>query len=278
MLKGAPWLDANWPYISTFLCPIFFLLPLALTKSPRQALQNPYVLGWLPVAFYCWHQTEEHAHDLRGWRYAFVPNFNHTVGALLFKSCETIGHLSCPLNTRLTLYVNVMVVWVGFVGTMVSAHYLGGPYVFAGLVNWGMSVVNAFGGHLLPFLFMGYNPGAFQSLFMFLFGIYAISRGGRRLAVASIVNGVLFHIITFGVGTNLVLVAHWPEELMAVLSVVGTWPMPLLVARYFAPRQYDKLEDLDDSETTSRREMRCILLSTRDERTCSLIRDFGNSP
>ena len=32
----------------------------------------------------------------------------------------------------------------------------------AGLVNWGMSVVNAFGGHLLPFLFMGYNPGAFQ--------------------------------------------------------------------------------------------------------------------
>ena len=116
---------------------------------------------------------------------------------------------------------------------------------------------------------------------MFLFGIYAISRGGRRLAVASIVNGVLFHIITFGVGTqlglrddaqcgvvqfsdvawcvhvvkglmlfdtvspwleklplmrlsfcrkhgclahvarNLVLVAHWPEELMAVLSALG---------------------------------------------------------
>ena len=35
-------------------------------------------------------------------------------------------------------------------------------YQVAGLVNWGMSVVNAFGGHLLPFLFMGYNPGAFQ--------------------------------------------------------------------------------------------------------------------
>jgi hypothetical protein len=36
-------------------------------------------LGWLTVPFYLIHQTEEHAYDLRGWRYAFVPNFNHGV-------------------------------------------------------------------------------------------------------------------------------------------------------------------------------------------------------
>ena len=135
LLRNASWIEANWPYISTFMCPIFFLLPLALSKSPRRAIQNPYVLGWLAVAFYCWHQTEEHAYDLRGWRYAFVPNFNHGLGAFLFKECDKLGHFSCPLDPTLALHVNVFVVWVGFVATMLLAHYLGGPYAFAGLRN-----------------------------------------------------------------------------------------------------------------------------------------------
>ena len=38
---------------------------------------NTQVLGWLTVPFYLCHQMEEHAYDFRGWRYAFVPGFNH---------------------------------------------------------------------------------------------------------------------------------------------------------------------------------------------------------
>ena len=61
------------------------------------------------------HQMEEHAYDFRGWRYAFVPGFNHGVGALLFKECEKLGHLRCPLEPRVTSEVNV-------VGVRAQAH------------------------------------------------------------------------------------------------------------------------------------------------------------
>lgn len=45
------------------------------------------VLGWMTLPFYLCHQTEEHAYDLRGWRYAFVPNFNHGVSRRKFNRC-----------------------------------------------------------------------------------------------------------------------------------------------------------------------------------------------
>lgn len=61
-------------------------------------------------------------------------------------------HLACQ-------EVNVACVWAGFVVTMLVAHYLGGSYAYAGICNWGMCVVNALGGHLIPWIVMGYNPG-----------------------------------------------------------------------------------------------------------------------
>ena len=50
------------------------------SQDPGKLMSNSaniQVLGWLTVPFYLLHQTEEHAYDLRGWRYAFVPGFNH---------------------------------------------------------------------------------------------------------------------------------------------------------------------------------------------------------
>merc|ERR1712014_547666 len=99
---------------------------------------------------------------------------------LLFSECKVLGHAECPLALRLGTYINVTAIWCGYVITMLIAQYLRGPYAYAGLLNWGTSVVNALGGHLLPWIFSGYNSGAVQSIFMFTFGVFAISRDGPK--------------------------------------------------------------------------------------------------
>eukprot|EP00913_Durusdinium_trenchii_P001773 g1643.t1 len=240
LLKDASWFDANWPLISTLLCPVAFVLPFVLCQLPgRAAIRNPYVLGWLTIAFYLCHQTEEHGYDLRGWRYAFVPDFNHGTGAWLFKDCEKIGHRTCPADPRMATYINVVTVWGGFTFCMLCAHHLGGRYAYAGFCNWGMSVINALTGHLIPWMLVGYNPGAFQSIFMCLFGIYALSRVGKFFAWTCIVHGLAFHgglrQICLGICTNLVLKAHWPVETYAVLCFIFSTAVPLAVAKLFAP-------------------------------------------
>ena len=242
LLKDAAWFDANWPFISAFLCPFAFVLPFVVCKLPgRKAIRDPYVLGWLTVAFYLCHQIEEHAYDLRGWRYAFVPDFNHGTGAWLFKECEKLGHKTCPADPRFATYINVVTVWGGFVVAMLCAHHLGGQYAYAGFCNWGMSIVNTATGHLIPWALMGYNPGAFQSIFMFAFGMYALSRVDQFFAGICIVNGLLFHAICFGVGANLVLKAHWPLEIVAVLCFIFSTAVPLLLAKLFAPQAEKRL-------------------------------------
>ena len=249
VLKGATWFDANWPFVGSFLFPIALVLPFlpflfsrsSIKSAFQDALRSPYVLGWLPVAFYLSHQMEEHAYDLRGWRYAFVPGFNHGVGALLFDCPE--GHLRCPLEPRITMEVNVACVWLGFVTAMIVAHLWRGPYAYAGMCNWGMAIVNSIGGHLIPWIFLGYNPGAFQSLFQTAFGIWAISRcpGTCRFALVCVFDGMIFHAVTFGLGANLVIQLHWPTEVVGFLSFLFTTWLPLFLAKLYAPRDYDKM-------------------------------------
>eukprot|EP00434_Breviolum_minutum_P041934 symbB.v1.2.037308.t1/scaffold5471.1/size26785/3 len=267
LLEGSTWFDSNWPFVGCFLFPIALtipFLPFLYTRSSVKsafddALRSPYVLGWLTVPFYLLHQTEEHAYDLRGWRYAFVPGFNHGVGALVFKECEKLGHLRCPLEPRVTSEVNVGSIWIGFSLCMIAAQCLRGPYAYAGLCNWGMcmgqihmestSAENAFGGHLIPWLFLGYNPGAVQSLFQFGFGVWFLSRcpGTLRFAATAIFDGIIFHIITFGFGTNLVLKFHCPTEVVGLLGIITTTLLPLGLARLAAPKKsYEKIEEVED--------------------------------
>ena len=70
-----------------------------------------------------------------------------------------LTHPRDPGTQPLSKEVNVGCVWIGFVLCMICAHYLRGPYAYAGICNWGMCIVNALGGHLLPWVLMGYNPG-----------------------------------------------------------------------------------------------------------------------
>ena len=122
---------------------------------------------------------------------------------------------------------------------MIAAQCLRGPYSYAGFCNWGMCMVNAFAGHLLPWLFMGYNPGAVQSVFQFAFGAWFLSRcpGTLRFAAISILDGIIAHVITFGLGTNLVLKLQWPPEVVALLAVICTTLLPLRLAGLAAPKK-----------------------------------------
>mmetsp|Transcript_59935 Transcript_59935/g.128633 ORF Transcript_59935/g.128633 Transcript_59935/m.128633 type:complete len:281 (+) Transcript_59935:75-917(+) len=249
LLEKACWLDANWMFISAVILPISLIYIFA---TERISIKNRLFLGWLTVPFYCWHQWEEHAWDLCGWRYAFVPNFNHGVGALLFKECQTLGHLTCPLEPRLGSYINIPLVWMGFPVTMVLAKIWGGPFEFAGHMNWGMCFMNAMGGHLLPWILTGsYNPGAVQSIFMALAATAIMSSGGPKFFAVCVLNGALFHAICFGLGMNLILKANAPQEIEVVLCFLLSTVVPLQLARLAAPTKsawYELDEDADDDE------------------------------
>ena len=65
------WFQAQWPYFSWAI----FLFG-AGCLSARWKYRNDLWYGWLSVVMYCLHQSEEHAYDLRGWRYSFVPALN----------------------------------------------------------------------------------------------------------------------------------------------------------------------------------------------------------
>lgn len=241
MLENATWFETNWMWFSTLFFPVSLLLICIASSGPvRQKLENPYVVGWLSATFYFIHQTEEHLYDMRGWRYAFVPSFNHGIGALLFPECEQ--HITCPLDPANTAAINVVAIWFGFVVTMVLAHYLGPEFRYAGHFNWGMCIANALVGHLLPWAFLGYNPGAVQSLFMFSFGVWAISRGGTKFAAACIANGVLFHVVCFGIGIKVLMKLGLPTTLDSVPCFVFTTVVPLLFAKKVPPQPFVELD------------------------------------
>lgn len=232
---------------STALFPISLVLICVLFNgSIKQKLDNPYVIGWLSATFYFIHQTEEHGYDFRGWRYAFVPGFNHKIGPILFPECGKF--VTCPLDPPVATVINVVAIWIGFSVTMVLAHYLGPEYAYAGYFNWGMAVVNAFTGHLLPWVFSGYNAGAVQSIFMFVFGMWAISKGGFKFTAACLANGLLFHAFCFGVCLKLLYYLQLPNRLDAVPCFIFTTAVPLLFAKNFPPDKGSSASDAGDAD------------------------------
>lgn len=165
-----------------------------------------------------------------------MPGFNYGVGSLLFPICDILGHNHCPLTPRLGTYINIVAIWIGFSATMVIAHCKGGKYAYAGIVNWGMCVVNGVVGHLVPWILIGYNSGAVQSLlFLVPFGLWAFTRDGPKFAVACILNGMIFHMAAFGMGVSLMLKFSLPPEFDAVLCFVFSCVVPLAVAGKMAP-------------------------------------------
>ena len=238
---GVSWIETNWMFIAF----AGGLLGLGVLVA-RLRQRDLHWYGWLALVMYLLHQSEEHAYDLRGWRYAFVPHLNDGVGRLLFSSVCAKGLAACPVDPKMAMYINTVMIWLGFGGCMLAAA-VNPRFVFAGYLCWGTAIVNGLFGHLLPALLtLSYNPGCVQSAVMVPLGFYVISRSQRpKLCVA---NGFLFHAIAFGIGLNVILRARAPEVAVAVITVVMALLVPLAIAwRVDHPR--DKFRPLfsDDS-------------------------------
>ena len=219
------WFDAHWMFFSWAFA-LFGLGALAALYP----LRDPLWAGWLAVVMYCFHQSEEHAYDFRGWRYSFVPALNQGFGQVLFGSACPPNVAGCPLDPQMTTWINVTAIWVGFGGCMALATRYPDRFLFAGMLNWGTSVVNGIGGHLLQVvLTQSYNPGSVQSTLMVPLGIYIIwqtQRPGLCLAY-----GVLFHVIAFGIGMNAVLRLGLPEVPTTVfLTLLVALVLPLAIS------------------------------------------------
>jgi hypothetical protein len=239
------WMEANWMFIG--LAGGLFGLGVLVGRA-RQRDQHWY--GWLALVMYFWHQVEEHAYDFRGWRYAFVPYMNEGLGKVLFHGACDPGHSSsCPIDPKMTLYINTTMIWVGFGACNLAGHLYPERCILAGSLCWGTATVNGLGGHIIPALAtMSYNPGVVQSMVMVPLGIFVIRACGRPgLCIAS---GVAAHIIAFGMGLNLVLRAHMPEVATTIVfNLLAGLVLPLGLAW---PVQHLPNADKDEIEIGER--------------------------
>ena len=152
---------------------------------------------------------------------------NEGIGTALFASLCAEGQSSCPLDPKMTLYINTMMIWVGFSGTMLAAPAYPEKFLLAGSLSWDTAVVNGLGGHVAPAAAsVSYNPGLVQSLVMVPLGIFIIRASGRPWLCLA--NGLGAHIIAFGVGINLMYRAGLPEApAMIVFDLLGGLALPL---------------------------------------------------
>ena len=135
--------------------------------------------------------------------------------------------VSCPLDPKITLYVNTILIWIGFGGCMVVAEFFPGDrFWFSAYLNWGMAVVNGIGGHIGPALLTKtYNPGVVQSAFMVPLGIRLVLESGRPLLC--LLYGVFSHVV-LAIGINIVFRLHTNEAVtMSVLMLVPALVVPL---------------------------------------------------
>lgn len=234
-------MEANWPFVSwaIFLFGAGILVGTYRT-SVRENHSNAKArwYGWLALVAYCLHQSEEHAYDLRGWRYSFVPALNHGPISELYKDlCLEFlngqhsedggnGVVSCPLDPKIVLWVNTILIWGGFGGCMVVAELWPSRFTFAGYLNWGTAVVNGIGGHILPaMLTASYNPGVVQSVCMVPLGIWLIGSSGRP--ILCLVNGILSHL-ALALGINIIFRFQTDETItMSILMWIVAVVIPL---------------------------------------------------
>ena len=260
------WIEANWMFLA-WAGALFGLGILVARINQRDA----FWYGWLALVMYLFHQSEEHAYDFRGWRYAFVPHLNAGIGKTLFSSLCTDGQAACPVDPKVGLYINTIMIWVGFAGCMLAAHVYPERFLLAGSLCWGTAVVNGLGGHVLPavvglvthsrelvqalvfvpalravlpaLLSQIYNPGLVQSLVMVPLGIVIIRASGKPwLCVA---NGLGAHVIGLGVGINVMYRAHLPEAPATIFfNLLGGLVFPLSISWYLRPHSADTYKEL----------------------------------
>jgi hypothetical protein len=261
---GTPvsWMEANWPFCSWAI--FLFGSGVLVARWNTRHEDGGRWYGWLALVAYCLHQSEEHAYDIRGWRYSFVPALNAgPIADLYEEACREFynsnssssiggsgidGIVSCPLDPKITLWVNTILIWGGFGGCMVAAELFPSRFSFSGSLNWGTAVVNGIGGHLLPAIASGtYNPGVVQSAVMVPFGIYWIVASGRP--GLCLFNGIVSHL-ALALGVNVVFRFRTDEVLtMGVLMVLAALVVPLGLSDWVSRSSDDSKRSNNNNKT-----------------------------
>lgn len=257
-------MEKNWPFFSWAI----FLFGAGILFARRHK-RDEHWYGWLVLVAYCLHQSEEHAYDLRGWRYSFVPSLNDgPISEIFQQACREYnnnnsnsnndsnnnylendmsdGVVSCPLDPKITLWVNTILIWIGFGGCMLVAEAWPSRYLLSGSLNWGTAVVNGIGGHILPaILTKSYNPGVVQSIFMVPLGIYRILVSGRP--GLCLLNGFISHVALVA-GVNIVFRFRADEAItMAMLMLLVALVVPLGISHGIW-KQTTKNQNINDSK------------------------------
>jgi hypothetical protein len=237
LLDNAPWLDANWMFLSLFFGVILFLWLLFSSKwsgTIKEKLHNPKWIGYLVIFVYSLHQFEEHGFDIFGRRYMFVPVFN--------ASLITDPSMGIQLLPRAITLLNVLFIWGALLLWAKMSKRENSYYLVA--MSWGFAVVNRIVGHLVPIIAQTgesrYMPGAFQSIFMVPFGIYILLKVFKQLGVfngfvlplilgvVSHVTGLIFPLLFFQIYfTWIPQEIIWPV-IIGITALLPLWAMPWL--------------------------------------------------
>ena len=190
------WIDLNFPWVG-LIAAVAVLGFLFSTNKLRSRLsgsrwRDPTWLSWLAVAVYLIHNVEEYGLDLVGQAHAFPQSM-----------CATLGqppYPACSIPPAFFLAVNLPLFWVG----APIAALLSRRHPLLGLSYYGIIFVNGLA-HVIALLRVGYNPGAFTALILFLpLSVWVVracfGRTGLRLRSLALIvaDGVLLHIVLIG--------------------------------------------------------------------------------
>ena len=141
----------------------------------------------------------------------------------------------CPLDPKITLYVNIVTIFVGFGGCLVAAT-LNARFVYSIYLNWGAALVNGLMGHIVPMLLtQSYNPGVVQSLVMVPVAVWLLVTKATLyppLPVLCLLNGLALHVFLI-LGVHSILHFQTNEALtMTVVMLLGSFVLPLTLSKY----------------------------------------------
>ena len=141
----------------------------------------------------------------------------------------------CPLDPKITLYVNIVTIFMGFGGCLVAAT-LNARFVYSIYLNWGAALVNGLMGHIVPMLLtQSYNPGVVQSLVMVPVAVWLLVTKATLyppLPVLCLLNGLALHVFLI-LGVQSILNFQTNEALtMTVVMLLGSFVLPLVLSNY----------------------------------------------
>jgi hypothetical protein len=149
------WMEDNWAKSTPFLAVYMGILLVLFVLQQDFAL----FLIWIQMVVYLLHQTEEYL--LPG---GFMKFFNHR----MLGSPED----AWPLTKRVSLLINVPVIFLAYPATAVLATFLG-----YGIGMWLMyfSIINALSHVVMALRFRAYNPGTVVSACLNIpVGVYSV--------------------------------------------------------------------------------------------------------